>query len=244
MTHIRIFDTTLRDGEQAPGFSMTPESKLRMAKALAALRVDVIEAGFAASSLRRRMRNRSMEIAATIGRTDPSCSPRALPLVPIFIASCHVRLLPAQRKPHVISSSATSTASSAKPKVATWTVSKRCWKRSARRLRPPCSRLFTTTSNFPPKTQSRTRSPRLSGPGSFVAAIGGYRNNCSMFPTRSSIQRPRRFRRPVPVPGRDGGIGTEDVIFLTTSLPRRSGHGRCKLAWPPFAAERARSNVQ
>ncbi len=40
---IRIFDTTLRDGEQAPGFSMTVDSKLRMAKALAALKVDVIE---------------------------------------------------------------------------------------------------------------------------------------------------------------------------------------------------------
>jgi 2-isopropylmalate synthase len=50
MTQIRIFDTTLRDGEQAPGFSMTPETKLKMAKALAALRVDVIEAGFAAAS--------------------------------------------------------------------------------------------------------------------------------------------------------------------------------------------------
>jgi 2-isopropylmalate synthase len=50
MNQIRIFDTTLRDGEQAPGFSMTPEAKLRMARALAALRVDVIEAGFAASS--------------------------------------------------------------------------------------------------------------------------------------------------------------------------------------------------
>jgi 2-isopropylmalate synthase len=47
---IRIFDTTLRDGEQAPGFSMTPDHKLRMAKALAALGVDVIEAGFAAAS--------------------------------------------------------------------------------------------------------------------------------------------------------------------------------------------------
>jgi 2-isopropylmalate synthase len=47
---IRIFDTTLRDGEQAPGFSMTVDAKLRMAKALAALRVDVIEAGFAAAS--------------------------------------------------------------------------------------------------------------------------------------------------------------------------------------------------
>src|SRR5260221_6399445 len=50
MTQIRIFDTTLRDGEQAPGFSMAPEGKLRMARALTALRVDVIEAGFAAAS--------------------------------------------------------------------------------------------------------------------------------------------------------------------------------------------------
>ena len=50
MTQIRIFDTTLRDGEQAPGFSMNLEGKLKMARALAALRVDVIEAGFAAAS--------------------------------------------------------------------------------------------------------------------------------------------------------------------------------------------------
>jgi isopropylmalate/homocitrate/citramalate synthase len=50
MTAIRIFDTTLRDGEQAPGFSMSEEGKLRMARALAALKVDVIEAGFAAAS--------------------------------------------------------------------------------------------------------------------------------------------------------------------------------------------------
>lgn len=47
---IRIFDTTLRDGEQAPGFSMGMEAKLKMARALAALNVDVIEAGFAAAS--------------------------------------------------------------------------------------------------------------------------------------------------------------------------------------------------
>ena len=47
---ITIFDTTLRDGEQAPGYSMTPEEKLRFAEQLQKLRVDVIEAGFAASS--------------------------------------------------------------------------------------------------------------------------------------------------------------------------------------------------
>ena len=45
-----IFDTTLRDGEQSPGASMTHEEKLRVAKQLERLRVDVIEAGFAAAS--------------------------------------------------------------------------------------------------------------------------------------------------------------------------------------------------
>ncbi|NHO33179.1 2-isopropylmalate synthase [Acetobacter fallax] len=45
-----IFDTTLRDGEQSPGFSMNLEEKLRMAEALADLGVDVIEAGFPVAS--------------------------------------------------------------------------------------------------------------------------------------------------------------------------------------------------
>lgn len=45
-----IFDTTLRDGEQSPGASMTRDEKLRIARQLERMRVDVIEAGFAASS--------------------------------------------------------------------------------------------------------------------------------------------------------------------------------------------------
>jgi 2-isopropylmalate synthase len=45
-----IFDTTLRDGEQSPGASMTKDEKLRIARQLERLKVDVIEAGFAASS--------------------------------------------------------------------------------------------------------------------------------------------------------------------------------------------------
>src|SRR6201989_1448172 len=45
-----IFDTTLRDGEQSPGASMTKEEKIRIAKQLERMKVDVIEAGFAASS--------------------------------------------------------------------------------------------------------------------------------------------------------------------------------------------------
>ncbi len=47
---VRIFDTTLRDGEQAPGCSMTLGEKLRVAKALSELNVDIIEAGFPAAS--------------------------------------------------------------------------------------------------------------------------------------------------------------------------------------------------
>src|SRR5512141_955722 len=45
-----IFDTTLRDGEQSPGASMTKEEKIRIARQLEKLGVDVIEAGFAAAS--------------------------------------------------------------------------------------------------------------------------------------------------------------------------------------------------
>ena len=50
MKTIQIFDTTLRDGEQAPGYSMNLDEKVRMALQLEALGVDVMEAGFAAAS--------------------------------------------------------------------------------------------------------------------------------------------------------------------------------------------------
>ena len=47
---VRIFDTTLRDGEQSPGFSMNIDEKIRMASQLARLGVDIIEAGFPIAS--------------------------------------------------------------------------------------------------------------------------------------------------------------------------------------------------
>ncbi|PPD10459.1 MAG: 2-isopropylmalate synthase [Methylophilus methylotrophus] len=50
MEQIIIFDTTLRDGEQSPGAAMTKEEKIRIARQLEKLGVDVIEAGFAAAS--------------------------------------------------------------------------------------------------------------------------------------------------------------------------------------------------
>jgi len=50
MDYLKIFDTTLRDGEQSPGASMTREEKVRIARQLEKMRVDVIEAGFPAAS--------------------------------------------------------------------------------------------------------------------------------------------------------------------------------------------------
>jgi 2-isopropylmalate synthase len=63
--YVRIFDTTLRDGEQSPGASMTTPQKLEVARALARLGVDVIESGFPAASPDDFMAVR--KIAETIG---------------------------------------------------------------------------------------------------------------------------------------------------------------------------------
>ena len=48
--HIKIFDTTLRDGEQSPGCSMNLQEKMEVAQALVELGVDIIEAGFPIAS--------------------------------------------------------------------------------------------------------------------------------------------------------------------------------------------------
>ena len=66
MKHIKIFDTTLRDGEQSPGCSMNLPEKIEMAKQLERLGVDVIEAGFAIAS---PMDHKSVKsIAAAVSR--------------------------------------------------------------------------------------------------------------------------------------------------------------------------------
>ncbi|HEY4612480.1 MAG TPA: 2-isopropylmalate synthase, partial [Bacteroidota bacterium] len=67
-----IFDTTLRDGEQSPGCSMNLEEKVRMARQLEQLRVDVIEAGFPIAS------PGDFEAAQFIARTVEHCTVAAL----------------------------------------------------------------------------------------------------------------------------------------------------------------------
>ncbi len=78
-----IFDTTLRDGEQAPGIALSPDDKVAIAKQLARLRVDVIEAGFAASSpgdfesVSRIAGEVAGPTIATLARTHPDDIDRA-----------------------------------------------------------------------------------------------------------------------------------------------------------------------
>jgi len=98
---IRIFDTTLRDGEQSPGCSMTPQQKLVMARALAELGVDIIETGFPASSqsdreatalIARELRGTTLAVLSRCVQSDIEASTRALegaakPRLHVFIST-------------------------------------------------------------------------------------------------------------------------------------------------------------
>src|SRR6202521_4723797 len=106
MDVVRIFDTTLRDGEQSPGFSMNTAEKIRMAHQLATLGVDVIEAGFPISSrgdleaVRRVAQEvRSVPIAALaramqkdVNAAIEALEPAAAPRLHIFLATSDLHL--------------------------------------------------------------------------------------------------------------------------------------------------------
>ena len=88
--HVRIFDTTLRDGEQSPGCSMTPQQKVVMARALADLGVDIIETGFPASSqsdreavalIARELKHTTLAVLSRCLPGDIETSARALEAV-------------------------------------------------------------------------------------------------------------------------------------------------------------------
>ena len=106
MSHVCIFDTTLRDGEQSPGFSMNTQEKIRMAHQLAALGVDIIEAGFPISSrgdleavqavakevrevpIAALARARKEDILAAVEALKPAASPR----MHVFLATSDLHL--------------------------------------------------------------------------------------------------------------------------------------------------------
>ena len=106
MKRISIFDTTLRDGEQSPGFSMNSEEKVRVAQQLAVLGVDVIEAGFPIASrgdleavrqVARKVRDvrvaalaraKKEDVTAAIEALEPAVAPR----LHIFLATSDLHL--------------------------------------------------------------------------------------------------------------------------------------------------------
>ncbi len=106
MDAVRIFDTTLRDGEQSPGFSMNTEEKLRMARQLAALNVDVIEAGFPIASrgdleavqmVAKEVRGVPIAALARAKKEDVSAAiealrPAAAPRLHVFLATSDLHL--------------------------------------------------------------------------------------------------------------------------------------------------------
>lgn len=85
-SYIRIFDTSLRDGEQAPGASMTSSEKLEVARTLARLGVDVIEAGFPAASPDDLAAVQA--IAAEVGQAPVEGRPQAEPPIICGLARC------------------------------------------------------------------------------------------------------------------------------------------------------------
>ncbi len=103
---VRIFDTTLRDGEQSPGCSMNVEEKVRMAQQLDRLGVDVIEAGFpiasdgdfeAVRAVAQRVRRPQIAALARTCRTDIERAWQALkdaarPRIHIFLATSDIHL--------------------------------------------------------------------------------------------------------------------------------------------------------
>jgi len=106
MDVVKIFDTTLRDGEQSPGFSMNTDEKIRMARQLAALNVDVIEAGFPIASqgdleavkkvaqevrtvpIAALARARKEDVSAALEALKPAVSPR----LHVFLATSDLHL--------------------------------------------------------------------------------------------------------------------------------------------------------
>src|ERR1700676_4261796 len=106
MALVRIFDTTLRDGEQSPGFSMNTAEKIRLARQLAALNVDVIEAGFPIASqgdleaikrVAREVRTVPIAALARARKEDVSAAidalkPAAAPRLHIFLATSDLHL--------------------------------------------------------------------------------------------------------------------------------------------------------
>jgi 2-isopropylmalate synthase len=106
VTRVRVFETSLRDGEQAPGFSMTGPEKMRLARQLDRLGVDIIEAGFpiasegdfqavraVAAEIRRPViAALARACAGDVERAAAAVTTAALPRIHVFLATSDLHL--------------------------------------------------------------------------------------------------------------------------------------------------------
>jgi len=109
---VYIFDTTLRDGEQAPGATMNADEKMRIARQLERMGVDIIEAGFAANSdfeveaIQRIAREVRTPIITSLARavpTDIDAAWRAVqgaarPRIHVFLSTSDIHLMHQMRR--------------------------------------------------------------------------------------------------------------------------------------------------
>ena len=106
VTRVRVFETSLRDGEQAPGFSMTAAEKVRLARQLDRLGVDIIEAGFpiasegdfeavraVATEIRRPViAGLARACTGDVERAAAALAPAAIPRIHVFLATSDLHL--------------------------------------------------------------------------------------------------------------------------------------------------------
>ena len=220
---VRIFDTTLRDGEQAPGAGLTVAEKLEVARQLVRLNVDVIEAGFpaaspgdfeAVSASRRRRRGSRSPALARCRDGDPQRASRRSagrgPHLHVFIATSDIHL------DHKLRMSREEVLAEAVQWVSYGARGARPGRRDRVQRRgrdaaattSSCCEVYeavvdagATTSTSP--TRSATRSPPSSGADRARRRARGSRaSSASTATTTSASRRPTRSPRSRPAPAR------------------------------------------
>ena len=253
---VRIFDTTLRDGEQAPGAGLTAAEKLEVARQLARLKVDVIEAGFPAASpgdfeaVRRIAQETRGGIAvAALARCKDGDPQRAIeaikvaerPHLHVFIATSDIHL---KHKLRIDRETALAEAVRwvrygreqlgprrrdrvLAPRTPRAPTSTTCCRSTRRSSRPARRR---STSRTPSATRSRPSSGRWSSGSSSSSATR--RRSASTATTTSASPRPTRSPRSRPARARSRSRSTASASAPATRRSRRS-------SWPSGRARRS-----
>ena len=213
---VYIFDTTLRDGEQSPGCSMTVAEKLRMARKLVELGVDILEAGFPIAS------EGDFEAVDAISREFPEVQVAALARACTLDVERAARALENARNaahPHLHRNQRyPSEVQAARSRAS------RCWTKPWRRSNWRAA--TWTTWSFRPRTPPAPTRTTWSRSRKAVVAAGARTVNLPGHGGLLDAGRARRADRP-------HGAGAGRHRHRQRALPRRSGPGRRPTRWPP-----------